>query len=448
MRRAARGRPAPPPRPGLVQAALTAAGVGLGVTTALAITPETGSQLTAPGGPATLAGSLTGLVGTYLALLMVLLVSRIPFVERVLGQDGLLRWHRRLAPWPISLLVAHAVFITVGYAQAARTGLWHQVGTLLSRYPDMLTASAGLALMCLAGTISIRAIRRRMRRETWWAVHLSMYLALAISFTHVIVLGPAFVGHPLTQAVWSAAWLGTAGMVLAYRVGLPAVRSLRHGLRVVEVWPEGPGVVSVICSGRQLDRLAISGGQFFCWRFLAKGMWWQAHPFSLSALPRPPYLRLTAKAVGDYSASLAYLRPGTKVVVEGPYGTFTRDAQLRPRALLIAAGIGVTALRALLEDLPADSRPIVMLRANRSEDLVLGREVYDLVRHKHGQLHEFVGPREVASITGQALRRLVPDLHRRDVYICGPEGFVAGTVDVVRRLRVPDEAIHHEAFAL
>ena len=327
--------------------------------------PETGSQFTAPGGPATFAGSLTGLVGTYLALLMVLLVSRIPFVERVLGQDGLLRWHRRLAPWPISLLVAHAVFITVGYAQAARTGLWHQVGTLLSQYPDMLTASAGLALMCLAGAISIRAIRRRMRRETWWAVHLGMYLALAISFTHVLALGPAFVGHPLTQAVWSAAWLATAGMVLAYRVGLPAVRSLRHGLRVVEVLPEGPGVVSVICSGRQLDRLAISGGQFFCWRFLAKGMWWQAHPFSLSALPRPPYLRLTAKAVGDYSASLAYLRPGTKVVVEGPYGTFTRDAQLRPRALLIAAGIGVTALRALLEDLPADSRPIVMLRATR-----------------------------------------------------------------------------------
>jgi predicted ferric reductase len=424
------------------------AGIGLGVTTALAITTETASQLTAPGGPATFAGSLTGLVGTYLALLMVLLVSRIPFVERVLGQDGLLRWHRRLAPWPISLLIAHAVFITVGYAQAARTGLGHQVGVLLSRYPDMLTATAGLGLMCLAGTISIRAIRRRVRRETWWAVHLGMYLALAISFAHVIVLGPAFVGHPLTQAAWSLAWLCTAGLVLAYRVGLPVIRSVRHGLRVVEIRPEGPGVVSIICSGRQLDRLAVSGGQFFCWRFLAGGMWWQAHPFSLSALPRPPYLRLTAKAVGDYSASLAHLRPGTKVVVEGPYGTFTRDAQLRPRALLIAAGIGVTALRALLEDLPGACRPVVMLRASRPEDLVLGREVRDLVRHKHGQLLEFVGPREEASITSQALRRLVPDLCLRDVYVCGPEGFVADTVELLRQLRVPEEAIHHEAFAL
>src|SRR5204862_5205180 len=122
------------------------------------------------------------LVGTYLALMMVLLISRIPAVERVLGQDGLLRWHRRLAPWPISLLIAHAVLTTAGYAQAARTGAWHQVGVLLTRYPDVPIATAGLGIMCVIGVISLRAIRSRLRRETWWLVHLYMYLALAISF--------------------------------------------------------------------------------------------------------------------------------------------------------------------------------------------------------------------------------------------------------------------------
>src|SRR5487761_1376401 len=92
------GRPAPLPRPMLTTAAVVVAGAGLGATTALAITAETASQFAAPGGAASFAGSLTGLAGTYLALVMVLLVSRIPFVERVLGLDGLLRWHRRLAP--------------------------------------------------------------------------------------------------------------------------------------------------------------------------------------------------------------------------------------------------------------------------------------------------------------------------------------------------------------
>jgi predicted ferric reductase len=379
---------------------------------------------------------------------MVLLVSRIPFVERVLGQDGLLRWHRRLAPWPISLLIAHAVFITVGYAQAARSGIWHQVGVLTTQYPDMLTATVGFGVMCLIGTISIRAVRRRLRRETWWLVHLFMYLALAISFAHVIVLGPSFVGHPLTRAVWSAAWLATAGLVLGYRFGLPIVRSCRYRLRVDEVRREGADVVSVIVRGRHLDRLAVSGGQFFCWRFLTRSMWWQAHPYSLSALPRPPYLRLTVKAVGDHSAGLARLRPGTAIAVEGPYGAFTRHAQRRRRALLAAAGIGVTALRSLLEDLPRGSAPVVILRATREEDLVLRREVSELVKHRHGTLHELVGRREQAAISERALRRLVPDLDQRDVFVCGPEGFVADVVSVARNLGVPDESIHHEAFAL
>ena len=117
----------------------------------------------------------------------------------------------------------HAILLTVGYAQAARTGLWHQVAVLILSYPDILSATVGLGLMCMAGVISIRAIRRRVRREVWWTAHLYLYLALAFSFAHVIVLGPSFVGHPLTQAVWSVAWAATAGLVLAYRVGLPVL---------------------------------------------------------------------------------------------------------------------------------------------------------------------------------------------------------------------------------
>lgn len=448
-RRRAPARPGVPlPRPAVARIALLVAGAGLGVTTALTFTAETAGQLRAPGGLATFAGSLTGMIGTYLALMMVLLISRIPMIERVLGQDGLVRWHRRLAPWPISLLVAHAVFITVGAAQAARNGLSREVGVMLTQFPDVLIATIGLGIMCLIGVISLRAIRSRLSREAWWLVHLYIYLALALSFAHVIVLGPSFVGHPLTRAVWSVAWAATAGLVLVYRFGLPVARSLRHRLVVTEVRPEGPGVVSVICAGRQLDKLPVDGGQFMFWRFLTPGKWWQAHPFSLSALPRPPYVRLTVKALGAYSASLAHLRPGTRVMVEGPYGAFTRNAQVRPRALLVAAGIGVTALRSLLEDLPRTCAPVVLLRASRRADLVLGQEVFELVRNRGGRLHALVGDREQARIDERSLRQLVPDLEQRDVFVCGPEGFVAGIVDLVKRLGVPDEAIHHEAFAL
>jgi len=428
--------------------ALFAAGAGLGVTTAVTITAETRGLLSVPGGLATFAGNVTGMTGTYLALIMVLLVSRIPFVERVLGQDGLLRWHRRLAPWPISLLIAHALLVTVGYAQAARTGPMHEVGALLRYYPDILTATVGLALMCLAGVISIRAIRRRVRREVWWTVHLYLYLALAIAFAHVIVLGQSFVGHPLTQALWSLAWAATAGVVLVYRLGLPLLRTLRHGLTVAEVRPEGPGVVSVICQGRDLDRLAVSGGQFFYWRFLTRDLWWQAHPYSMSALPKPPHLRLTVKAVGDHSAALAAIRPGTRVAIEGPYGVFTRQAQRNPQVLLLAAGIGVTAVRALLEDLPRSAKPAIVLRAATAEDLVLADEISELVKRRGGTLHTLTGTRKQAPVDQRSLPQLVPDLKWRDTYVCGPEGFVAEMVTLVKSLGVPEDAIHHEMFAI
>ena len=156
------------------------AGLGLGTVIALTITARPASQLSAPGGLLTFAGSLTGMVGTYLALIMVLLVSRIPLVERVVGQDGLVRWHRRSRPWPISLLAAHALLLTLGYAEAARTGFGTRRASLITNYPDVLTATVGLGIMCLIGVISVRAIRQRLPRETWWLIHLWMYLALAL----------------------------------------------------------------------------------------------------------------------------------------------------------------------------------------------------------------------------------------------------------------------------
>jgi predicted ferric reductase len=434
------------PQPWVLQVAAVVIGLGFGAITATAITTESWSQLGKPGGAAIFAGSITGLEGTYLALVMVLLVSRIPIVERVLGQDGLLRWHRRLAPWPLSLIVAHAVLLTVGYAQAARTGVWHEFGVLLGQFPDVLAATVGFAMMVAIGVVSIRAIRSRIPRERWWAMHLFMYLALALSFAHVIALGPSFVGHPLTRVLWSLLWLATAGLVLTYRVGLPLWRSLRHRLEVVEVRAEGQGTITILLRGRQLERLAVAGGQFFEWRFLRRGLWWQAHPFSLSALPRPPYLRLTVKTVGDFTSELAKLRPGTKVALEGPYGAFTANHRDRKTVLLIAGGIGVTAIRSLLEDLPSGCDPVVILRARREEELVLATEVIELARKRKGRVHKLVGPRSVVEL--DHLLDLVPDLRQRDVYVAGSESFVDHVVATVTRLGVAKAALHFDVYSL
>jgi ferredoxin-NADP reductase len=431
----------------MVDACAALAGLGMGAVIAAVIADESRGSLAAPGGLLSAAGRLAGFTGSYLMLIMVVLVARLPWLERSVGQDQLVRWHRQVAPWAIGLIIAHVVLIVLGYARAASTGAWHEVWVLLTSYRDMLAATVGFGLVMLAAVTSWRRVRRRLRYETWWVVHLYLYLGLALAFAHQIFTGVAFIGHPLVRALWTALWAATAGTVLVFRVAQPAWRSLWHRLRVVEVRPEAPGVVSVVCRGRHLDRLAVSGGQFFVWHFLTPELWWQGHPYSLSALPRPPFIRVTIKGLGDQSRAVTRLRPGTRVAIEGPYGAFTRHARTSDRVALFAAGVGITPVRALLEDLPPDTDVVVVVRASTPADLVHRDEVATLVRQRGGRLHEITGSRHQVRFTPRALHRILPDLFCRDVYVCGPDGFSAEIVDIARYLGVPHEQIHTEAFA-
>ena len=379
-------------------------------------------------------------------LIMVVLVARLPWLERAAGQDQLVRWHRQVSPWALGLIAAHVALITLGYAQAAQSGTLREVWVLVTSYPDMLAAFVGFGLLVLAAVTSVRLVKRRMRYETWWVVHLYLYLGLALAFAHQIATGASFIGHPLVRDLWILIWAATAGVVLAFRVLLPIGRSLRHQLRVVAVRPEAPGVVSVICRGRRLDRLPVSGGQFLLWRFLTRDLWWQAHPYSLSALPSGDYLRITIKGLGDQSHAAARLRPGTRVAIEGPYGTFTGHARRSEAVLLVGAGVGVTPLRAMLEDLPSRTDVVVLLRASTVDDLIHRREVAELVAQRGGRLYEMVGPRHQVRFDARTLSRIVPDISARDVYVCGPGGFSSEVARSARRLRVSSGQIHIEAF--
>ncbi len=210
---------------------------------------------------------------------------------------------------------------------------------------------------------------------------------------------------------------------------------------------EAPDVYSVIVSGRGIARLAVSGGQFFQWRFLAPGLWWHAHPYSLSALPRPPFLRVTIKGLGDQSRAIARLRPGTRVIVEGPYGTFTRHRLLAGRVVLIGAGVGVTPLRALLEDLPAKSDVTVVVREQSSAHVVHGRELAGLVESRKGHYFELLGSRDKVHLDEQTLRPLVGKLHDADVYVCGPSDFTDTIIATAMRLGARADRLHVESFS-
>lgn len=405
-------------------------------------------------------GRITGLVSANLLLYQVLLMARVPLFERAFGRDAITRMHRWVGFWSFWLLLAHIALLVVGYAAQAGVTVLAQLWDFVWNYPGMMLATAGTGLLVLVVVTSIRRARRAMRYESWHLLHLYGYLGVGLAIPHMLWTGADFAAHPLAEVYWWGLWATTAGAVIVFRVALPLWRSARHDIRVVAVEADGPVGVVVRMRGRGLERLGARAGQFFVWRFLGGPGWTRGTPLSLAADPRRGELVVAARMVGDGTRRLATLRRGTRVLIEGPYGEFTGEARTRRGIVMMGAGAGVAPLVSLLEAEPyAPGEAVLITRDHTAAESMRVREIERLVARRglhHVALH---GPRRRGGSTwlpatfadgrgAEMLRRMVPGIHDHDVYLCGPEPWMASVRRDLRAAGVPAAQIHSEAFGV
>ncbi|GGZ07987.1 ferredoxin reductase family protein [Streptomyces poonensis] len=400
------------------------------------------------------AGRITGLLAGYLMALVVLQMARVPALERRVGSDRVARWHAMSGRYTLCLVVAHVVLTMYGYALQAGLGagdLVRQTVDSVNGLPDMGKAAIGTGVLVFIGLISIGPVRRRIPYDLWYHVHLLTYAATFLTFWHQLSTGNEFAVEPVARTVWYALYGSVTALVVWYRIVTPVRLNLRHRLRVEAVVEEAPGIVSVLMSGERLHRMGAEAGQFFRWRFLAPGMRFSSHPYSLSAAPRPNMLRITVKAIGDHSSALRDLEPGTRVWAEGPYGALTAGRRSRGKVLLVAGGVGITPMRALFETLPGAAGDLTLLyRANSTQDLALWDELAAIADERGARLMYAVNSPdgERPDISPETLRRKIPDIEVHDVFLCGPPGFAQQVYEALRGAGVPGRRIHHESFEM
>ncbi len=280
-------------------------------------------------------------------------------------------------------VVVHAVTDTWAWGAATGGTIVSGLVDLLANEAWMVAATAGTVLMIVIGLSSWRRFRRLIPYETWYFVHLTGYLAVLLGFGHQLTLGADFATDTLAFWWWTALFV-TAFVAIAYaRLG-DLVRSLSRRLYVTAVSREANGVGSLHVSGPGLRRLRVAGGQFFNVRALTGDLWWQAHPFSVSAAPTTAGLRFTIKELGEDSARMLRLRPGTRVVLEGPYGVFTAERAEGAPVVLVAGGVGIAPIRALLEDCGPHQAPVVIVRVHDDGDVAHRLELERMVAARNG----------------------------------------------------------------
>jgi len=394
-------------------------------------------------------GRITGLLGAYLLLIQMLLLARLRRIERLVGLDRLTVWHKYNGQACLYLVLAHVVFITIGYAMLDQLSIAAQITSLLGTYTDMIQATIGTALIVLVAVSSLVVVRSRLPYETWYFVHLTAYAGNFLGWLHQIPTGNEFLLNSTAAAYWTALYVVTLALVILFRFAQPVYYTFWYQLRVAEVSAETHNVVSLRITGRHLDRMGARAGQFFLWRFMTPTLVWQSHPFSLSAVPDGQSLRITVKSLGDFTSRIGELRPGTRVLGEGPFGLFTEVVRQRERVVLIAGGVGITAIRSLLEEMSADV--VLIYRVVTNAEIVFREELETLSHDRGIRLCYVTGDHRVPGaerlMSPDHLRELVPDIDERDVYVCGPPAMSSAVQANVRQAGVPRKQIHTESFA-
>jgi ferredoxin-NADP reductase len=125
---------------------------------------------------------------------------------------------------------------------------------------------------------------------------------------------------------------------------------------------------------------------------------------------------------------------------------------------MLACGVGITPLLALLWDLPyRHGQATLVYRARHAEEVAFLAEIEWLARQRGVRLVPLIGPRAEASswlpaeygdyTDAEALRQIAPDIARHDIYLCGPDAWTAAVRSAARAAGVPAAHLHRERFA-
>ncbi len=398
-------------------------------------------------------GRLTGLLAVLFVLLQFLLMGRPFWIEKIFGLDKLARIHHLNGYFSISFILLHPILLVTSYAITNKVGLIDQYMDFITNYRDVWQAGIAVVLFTSIVFLSIYIVRKRLKYESWYFIHLLTYLAVLLAFGHQLKIGGDLLMNKAFAYYWWVLYLFVFGNVLLFRFMKPVYNSLKYRFTVSDVVAETADTNSVYITGKNLHNFRTKAGQFIILRFLAKGFWWQAHPFSLSFVPKNNQIRITVKNCGDFTSKIREIKKGTAVYIDGPYGVFTPEHGADVKYLFIAGGVGITPIRSMIEQI-AEEHELMLLYANKkTTDIIFKKELEEL-KTQHGfSLHHVLSDQpdyegEKGRIDKEKLLRLVKDIKEREIYICGPVPMMDGIIKILKEIGVKREQVHFEKFSL
>lgn len=353
--------------------------------------------------------------------------------------------HKKLGQFGVPIILLHPVFIGLYYLQHRDQNIfWLDLGTTFSQL--VLLGMVTLAVIAFVVLSSV-LLRGRIGFYRWLYTHLSSYVIPPFLFIHSFLLGPTIQGTALRYHWWFYTGLVVALYLyrLLHKMGLPAGH-----YRVVDAREVADDTTQIVMAP-QTRRLLPAPGQFI---YLRRSASENSHPYTVSTYDRDEQLvGVTVSKAGPQTSALQDAKQGDEIILDGPFGVFTRAAMgWELPIVLIAGGIGITPFRRIWETLEDDaSREAHIFYANERFADIAYRDELDALDHVN-VVHVLNDEPDFEGETGlldlAVLKRHLPVELAKYVYLmCGPPPMVSALEEELRDAGVPADQVRHELFA-
>lgn len=388
-------------------------------------------------------GQMTALVGVAMFSLTFVLSARLKWLEDYF--NGLPRMyviHHVIGATAFILLLLHPLFITGTYLRVSL----QSAAEFLLPGTDWAINFGILALFTLILLI-VFTLYIEMPYHIWKITHKFMGVPFFLAALHILLIDSDITTNfPLKYSLYSIMLFGFSAYTYRTLLGKFLVKKLNYIVKEVKEVDEAVIEITMIPT---IKKMNFAAGQFMFFSFKTLPEW---HPFSISSSPQQNELKITAKALGDYTEKLKEIKPNTPVKIEGPYGRFTHTNAKYQEQIWVAGGIGITPFLSMIRQLKTakekESYNIVLFYSVRTKkEALFLKELQEIsTQNKNIKIIPWFSD-EKGHLTLNNIKALAP-LEKREFFLCCPPAMLKSLKKELKSQGISKQRIHSEEFKL
>jgi predicted ferric reductase len=400
-------------------------------------------------------GQVFGVWALTALTIQLILITRLKPLEKDVGLPLIMNWHSFNAKFLFFLVALHPLLI---FSRQLLSGI--SFFALAKNFPFAywLGESAFLLLILVLVT-TLYSRKLSIDYEKWKILHKMTYTVATLGFIHSFFSGSDIWYSTFITPVyfWWIVLALVASIAATYRFFRIYFNFGKYNFKVSDTKRETRDVHSIYLKPARGKVFDFKPGQFAFVKFISENVSSEEHHFTISSAPNKKYINFTIKDVGDFTSKIGRIKKGDRAIVDGPFGVFTYK-NIKGPLLLIAGGIGITPIKAMLSDIENKSkkRDCVLIYAVKSpKDLVFRKElermstknwlktVYVFSESKGDFKSVYKG-----HVSKKIVKKEVKDLKKRSVFLVGPPEMMESVKKILAELGVSSEKIYIEKFAL